>query len=240
MEVAPGVHHFTRYNFNWYVVEDDGGLTVIDAGFPGHYRLLVAGLASIDRTVHDVEAVIVTHAHADHTGFARRLSAESGAPVYVHKDDAAQVRRPLYLPWPGLLSHAWRPYTASMLTHAVVNGLARLPRIPAPRPVDDADVLDAPGRPRVIYLPGHTPGSIVVHLPERGLLFTGDALVTRDLYTGRDGDPQLTAPSLNGDYTQAARSLNRLEDLGEVILLSGHGRPWTGTARDAVAAARGC
>ena len=238
MEVAPGVHHFTRYQFNWYVVQDDGGLTVIDAGFPGHYRVLLEGLASLGRTVRDVQAVIITHAHADHTGFASTLSAESGAPIYVHRDDVALVRRPLYLPWPGLLTHAWRPYTASMLTHAVVNGLLRLPRIPAPCPVADQDVLDAPGRPRIIHVPGHTPGDIVVHLPERGLLFTGDALVTRDLFTGRDGDPQLTAASLNGDYAQATRSLSRLEDLGQVVLLPGHGRPWTGTARGAVAAAR--
>lgn len=237
MEVAPGVHHFTKHNFNWYVIEENGQLTVIDAGFPGHFRLFKSSLQSLGRSVGDVEAIVITHAHADHTGFAPRLSIESGAPIYVHNADVALVGRALYLPWVGLLSRAWHPYTASMLAHAITHGLLRLPTIKSAHPIDDADVLDIPGRPRIVHVPGHTPGDVVVHLPKRGVLFSGDALVTRNLYTGRDGGPQLTSPSLNRDYNEAYRSLARIENLGPLTLLPGHGRPWTGDARDAVAGA---
>ncbi|MBI3688153.1 MAG: MBL fold metallo-hydrolase [Actinobacteria bacterium] len=236
MQVAPGVHHFTGYKFNWYIVEEGDRLTVIDAGFPSHFRLFERGLESLGRAISDVEAIIITHAHADHTGFAARLSAASGAPIHVHEGDVPLVRRPLYLPWTGLLSRAWRPYTASMLSHAIGNGLLRLTTIPAPRPMRDADELDAPGRPRILHVPGHTPGDVAVHLPARGVLFSGDAMVTRNLYTGRDGGPQLTSRTLNGDFEQARRSLDRLADLGPVVLLPGHGRPWVGDTRDAVAA----
>ena len=87
--IAPGVHHFDTFPFNWYVVEEAGRLTLVDAGFPDHYDVLIAGLRSIGRELRDVEAVVLTHIHADHVGFAERLRRELGVPVYVHEDDLA-------------------------------------------------------------------------------------------------------------------------------------------------------
>ena len=129
MEIADRVHHFTNYKFNWYLIEDQGRLTVLDTGFPGHYRLFERSVQTIGRCINDVEAIIITHAHADHTGMAPRIHRESGAPIYLHEADVPHARRPLYLPWAGLLTNAWRPYTASMLVHGIFNGLLRLPTI---------------------------------------------------------------------------------------------------------------
>ena len=47
MEIADRVHHFTNYKFNWYLIEDQGRLTVLDTGFPGHYRLFERSVQSI-------------------------------------------------------------------------------------------------------------------------------------------------------------------------------------------------
>ncbi len=237
MEIASGVHHFTNYKFNWYIIEDGERLTVIDSGFAGHYRLFKKGLATMGRSIEDVEAVLITHAHADHTGFAPRLSKEAGAPIFLHEADAALARRPMFLPWGGLLSRAWRPYTASLLAHAVGHGLLRMPRIKSAKPVHNDEILDVPGRPHIIHVPGHTPGDIVIHLPDHGVLFSGDALVTRDMYTGRDIAPQCTSPSLSVNHLDAVSHLDRLGHLGSITLLPGHGRPWTGEASEAVTGA---
>ncbi len=51
--------------------------------------------------------------------------------------------------------------------------------------VADGDVLDLPGAPVVVGLPGHSPGSIAVHVPAVGAVFVGDALTTRHVLTGR-------------------------------------------------------
>ena len=99
--------------------------------------------------------------------------------MYVHEADTRDTSRPLYLPWSGLLSNAWRPYTASMLFHAVTHGLLRMRTLRSPTAMEDGQQLDVPGRPEIIHVPGHTRGDVVVHLPERGVLFSGDALVTR-------------------------------------------------------------
>ena len=237
MELSTGIHHFPTGPFNWYVIEDAGRLTVVDAGFPGHYSILIDGLRTLNREVKDVAAIILTHSHADHTGFAERLRRESG-PVYIHQDDRAAISRPLQLPWYGLLTSAWRSYIRSMLLHATWNGVFRLPCVTEAITFKDGDILDVPGKPVVLHTPGHTPGEVVFHLPERKVLFSGDTLVTQNLMTGKQSGPQLPHRLLNGNDCQSRKSLERLTELGLLTMLPGHGKHWTGSMTDAVEIAR--
>jgi len=238
MEVAPGIHHFDTDPFNWYVIEERGRLTLVDAGFPGHYRVFLDGIRSIGRAINDVEAIVLPHAHADHTGFAEALREATGAPVFVHRDDLASATRILQLPWPGLLSNIWRPFGRSILWGATRAGVFSAPRITKARPFEDGDVLDVPGRPHALHAPGHTAGEVALYLPERGVLISGDTLITRDLRTGAWGRPQVPHRSLNADDRGARRSLDRLGEIGQVTMLPGHGRPWAGAMPEAIAAAR--
>lgn len=146
--------------------------------------------------------------------------------------------RPLSLPWKGLLSHAWRPYTSAMLLHAVANGLLTLPTVTQTLPMHDADVLPVPGRPRVVHVPGHKPGQVALLLEHSNVLLSGDTLVTRNLYTGRDTEPQAPSAGLNADTDLAWSSLDRLHGIGEILLLSGHGQPWRGSLPAAIDSAK--
>ncbi|MBI4893172.1 MAG: MBL fold metallo-hydrolase [Acidobacteria bacterium] len=237
MQIAPGVHHFNTDPFNWYVLEEAGRLTLVDAGFPGHFGVFMQGIRSLGREIEDVEAVILSHAHADHMGFADRVARAAKAPVFIHRNDEAAAQKVLQLPWSALLSNAWRPYMAGMLTRAAVNGVFSTARVSDPRPFEDGAVLDAPGRPHVIHTPGHTAGEVAFYLPDQRVLISGDTLVTRDLYTGSMGSPQLTRRRLNDDYAEARKSLDRLKDLGNVTMLPGHGHPWQGEISEAIALA---
>lgn len=235
----PNGGHLYRFEtgpFNWYVIRQDGRVTVVDAGFPGHYAVLRRGLRQIGAELRDVTAILLTHAHADHMGFAERLRRDSGAPVFVHAADAAAAQRTLRLPWAGLLGNAWRPYVASMLSHATANGVFLMPPIRQVRTFDDNQVLDVPGRPTVLHLPGHTPGEVAFLLDGGSVLLSGDTLVTRHLLTGRYGAPQVPPPSLSHDYAQAHRSLARFRELGTLTMLPGHGKPWHGDLSACVAA----
>jgi glyoxylase-like metal-dependent hydrolase (beta-lactamase superfamily II) len=92
-------------------------------------------------------------------------------------------------------------------------------------------VLDLPGAPRIIALPGHSPGSIAVHVPAVDALFVGDGLTTRHVLTGRRG-PQ--AAPFTDDPAQALASLDRLKEFPATWILPGHGAPWSGGLEEAI------
>ena len=238
MGILPGIYHFNTDPFNWYVIEEAGRLTLVDAGFPAHYRVFVEGLRLIGRSLADVEAIIITHAHADHTGFAERVRCETKATVHIHRDDLAAVARVLQLPWIGLISNVWRPFTGSMVGRAVGAGLFRMTNVTHARGFNDADVLDVPGRPHVIHVPGHTPGEVTFYLPQRKVLISGDTLVTLNLISGEHTEPQVPDQCLNRDHELARRAIDRFKELGCVTLLPGHGKPWTGSMSYAVEQAK--
>ncbi len=119
----------------------------------------------------------------------------------------------------------------------IVGGAMRMPAIGSYTPVGHGQQLSVPGQPVVVGLPGHTRGSVGYVLRDRGVCFTGDALVTLNLLTGRRG-PQLLAAAFTEDSRLALSSLGRIAELDADILLPGHGEPWHGPMSEAVAQAR--
>jgi glyoxylase-like metal-dependent hydrolase (beta-lactamase superfamily II) len=171
--------------------------------------------------------VVLTHAHADHIGFAQKVKANSDATVWVHERDA----RPGLRRFPPMRLYL-RPTAWPLLAHGLRNGLLATPDAAEVRTFGDGEVLDVPGRPRAHHLPGHTRGNCALHLPEASVVFSGDTLVTFDPYRRRRG-PRLLLKGVNEDNDQARASLDRLAELNAQVLLPGHGEPW----RDGVAAA---
>lgn len=234
-EVAPDVYRFGSERVNWYVVEADGRLTVVDAGFPAHWEQLPAGLADLGYGLADVEALLLTHGHADHVGFAERLRRE-GVPVWVHDADRTLVDSGGGTPPRDMLVNLWRPAVAAYFLSALRAGATSIPPVEVATSLDVGETLDVPGSPTVYHVPGHTPGECAFVLPDRDVVLVGDALVTVDMRTFEPSTPRL--PMVAADHEQARASLDVLESLGEVTMLSGHGDPWTGDMADAVRTAR--
>jgi glyoxylase-like metal-dependent hydrolase (beta-lactamase superfamily II) len=225
--IADGVYRLGTTFVNFYLVEEDGRFTVVDAGVPGYFDQVPAALAELGHPLQAIEAVVLTHAHPDHVGIAERLRTEAQARVYVHEADAQMARTAKAPPPTGIVKHLWRPTTLRLLAHFATNGVTT-PRIADVATYTDGDVLDVPGRPRVVATPGHTYGHCALALD--GLLFTGDALCGRNPLTGREG-PQLMPSAFNTSTEQAFASLDRLAGVDAEQLLFGHGEPWTqGTA----------
>jgi glyoxylase-like metal-dependent hydrolase (beta-lactamase superfamily II) len=230
MEIASGIRRIGQGMINSYLIEEAGAVTIVDAGVPGYYGDLPAELAALGRSIGDVKALVLTHGHSDHIGFAERLRRERNVPVSVHEADAALARGEVPNPSKGLGPTRIRPLIEFLWLTMRKGGL-RIPRLVEVSTFGDGATLDVPGAPRVILVPGHTPGSAALHVVGRSTLFVGDAIATYAVTTGVSG-PQV-AP-FTADRGQAVASLARLEGLEATFVLPGHGQPWTGGVAEAI------
>jgi glyoxylase-like metal-dependent hydrolase (beta-lactamase superfamily II) len=215
---------------NAYLVDEAGEVTIIDAGVSGYYRDIDRELAAMGRTPADVRALVLTHGHSDHIGFAERLRSERGIPVSVHEADAALARGEVPNPAKGY-GHVKLGPLLGFLWFTMLHGGLRMPKLQQVETFGDGATLDVPGNPHVILTPGHTPGSAALHVASLGALFVGDAFATYAVTTGVRG-PQV-AP-FTADAAQAVNSLTRLENISADHVLPGHGDPWTGGVDEAV------
>jgi glyoxylase-like metal-dependent hydrolase (beta-lactamase superfamily II) len=213
----------TRF-VNWYLVAGADGVTVVDAAVPKYVDQLDAGLRELARTRSDVKAVVLTHAHADHVGFAERLRTELGIPVYVHAEDEqlATAAKSFGKNDGSMFPYLRFPMTYKLLFELARGGGAKPQRIGEVQTFGDGDELDVPGRLRAIHTPGHTAGH--TSFVTGDVLIAGDALCTLNPLTGRRG-PQLMPSAFNRSTPQARASLAALVGTGARVLVPGHGEP---------------
>ncbi len=231
MQLAPSLHRIGNGMVNVYLIADDTGVTLIDAGIPGLWPELVAELDAMGSSLDDIRGVILTHGDSDHLGFAERLRSEYGVTIYVHDGDASQARGETKVKNPSWGKVKLGPLL-SFLWYAGRRGGMSVTPIEEVTTVRDGDVLDLPGAPRIIHTPGHSPGSIAIHSAPVDALFVGDAMTTRHVLTGAEG-PQ-PAPFTHDPET-ALNSLARWHGVDARWVLPGHGSPWDGGVEDAVA-----
>ena len=166
VEIAPGVHGLGSEYVNWYLVEEGGRLTAVDAGLPGFAKHLDDDLRALGRHRSDVAAVVLTHSDADHTGIAND-AARGRRPGARPRGRRGHPRKPRLKTGDAsprnILPYLRRGTTWRLLVPHDAHWAARgRRRWRAPRPTRDGDVLDVPGAPRVVHTPGHTPGHCVL------------------------------------------------------------------------------
>ena len=236
-EIAPGIHRLGNALVNMYLVRDGNRLTLVDAGLPGFRGQLEEAVRGLGLSLTAIEAVVLTHGHGDHIGVAEGVRTDAGATVHIHAADTELARAGKYHKRErSLLPYLRHRATLRLFYTAARTGGLRTPKVAELTPFAEDGELDVPGRPRAIHTPGHSPGHVAFHLPDRGVVIAGDALVTYNPLTGRRG-PQIMPGAFSLSSEQALRSLSRIEKL-EGTLLVGHGEPWTGGAAAAVAQAR--
>lgn len=233
MELAPQLRRIGNDMIAAHIVLSDDGITLVDTGLPGHYRDLVRELRELERPISDIKGIVLTHGDSDHIGFAERLRSELGIPVYIGPEDADRAKgaKPPATPKdPRRVGPVIR-----FFAYAIAKGGFRTRPLREVIPVHDGDALPLPGSPRVVSMPGHSPGSIAVYVPTVRAVFVGDELTTRHVLTGASG-PQ-PAP-FTDDQKAASASIERLSGLDVDWVIPGHGAPWHGTASSLIAAYR--
>ncbi|GHC55913.1 MBL fold metallo-hydrolase [Streptomyces cinnamoneus] len=225
--VTPDIWMFTFAVGQSYAVrlQDGRGWALVDTGLPGNEGPVLDALAGLGARPQDVRDIVLTHYHFDHTGSAAALAAATGARVLAGAADAPVIRGELPEPPPVL--QEWE----IPLFESVQAGLADVP--PAqPCGVDrelvDGDVLDWGEEVRVVAVPGHTDGSVALHLTSSGVLFTGDTIANVQ---------QLMPGVFNTDLQQTIASFHRQAALDVRTACFGHGAPIVGGAGEALRAA---
>ncbi|MDT0164828.1 MBL fold metallo-hydrolase [Actinotalea sp. AC32] len=238
-EVADRVFRLEHAYVNCYVVVEGEDVLLVDAGLPATWPLMGWALRELGRRPEDVVGLVLTHAHFDHTGFAARLQERLDVPVWAHEDDHYIAAHPYRYAHENMRGqYPFRHPSALRILGAMARaGALRVRGVHGLRALAPGEVLAAPGAPVVVFSPGHTAGHCALHLPDRDVLISGDALVTLDPYTGVEG-PQIIAGAATADSTQALASLDALAATGATTVLPGHGEPWSGGVVQAVTEAR--
>ncbi len=235
---APGIHRVEDAFTHGYIVAGEDGLTVVDAGVPTSWGSLEEALRRLGRESSEIRALVLTHAHFDHVGMAERMRRELDVPVWVHEDDLPLARRPRRFSYERrrILYYATQP-RALPIVAALIKSRAYWPTpVKEPKRYRNGS-LDVPGRPRVLFTPGHTLGHCALHFPDRDAVIAGDAIVMLDPYTAEVG-PRIVARAATADSERNLASIEAIAETEATTVLTGHGEPWTGGAAEAVRRAR--
>jgi len=220
MEVLAFENHEFEGRNNAYLFSADGDVTLIDTGIatPDQFE---DELAAHGLSVEDIDQILLTHWHPDHSGLAGDIQARSGATVYVHEKDAPLVRQEDALrERQQTLFDEWGMPPAARETlqpHLAVDEVAGRP--PTIETFADGKYIDAgASKFEVLAVPGHTVGlSCFVFQGETGQeALVGDAIL-----------PEYT-PNVGGADVRVDRPLERYLDTLETIIDEDFERVWPG------------
>jgi glyoxylase-like metal-dependent hydrolase (beta-lactamase superfamily II) len=221
-DLGSGVFLVQGRDVNWVLIRDGRDVTAIDSGYPGYLPGFEASVRAIGCELPDICAVLITHAHVDHTGAVNTLHERNGTPVYMDAVEVAHARRDVLEQaspadvarnaWRrGVLPWAVRIALAGAMTDHPIAHAATFPR---------SGALDLPGHPVPVPTHGHTSGHSAYLLEAAGVVATGDALVTAHAVSRRRG------PQVLPDYFNAGDVVSGLDTLAALAadrVAPGHG-----------------
>lgn len=238
-EIAPDVYllgPWGRTQTNAYLVRDGSSCSLVDAGWGSDGPRIQAAARSLLGPGLAPAAILLTHAHPDHSGSARELAEAWGCPVYTHPaevplatgDFAAMARyagpldRWLILP---LMRAIGRRRREAALAGSSLTGIVR--------PLGPGGAIPGVEGWEWIHTPGHTPGHVAYVRARDRVVLSGDAILTLEVNAwsgllrqrqGLSGPPWYTT----WDRQAAAASIVAIADLEPSVLAAGHGLPLAG------------
>jgi hydroxyacylglutathione hydrolase len=209
---------------NVYLLEDEGGVTLFDAGA----RTMTRAVSSAAAKLGGIRRIVLGHGHTDHRGTAPAL----GAPVLCHPDEIEDAEGSGgFRYWPeGLAGLPFGHRRLHQLLHRYAwDG----------GPVKIEGTLtegDEVAGFRVVALPGHAPGQIGLWRESDRLALVSDCFYTLDIW-GRDIAPHVPMPIYNYDTERARESIRKLADMEPAVAWPGHAKPVSGDVRTQLLAA---
>ncbi|MEI6446818.1 MAG: ester cyclase [Actinomycetes bacterium] len=207
---------FPSKTMNIYLIEDEGGVTVFDAGI----KSMTNAVAAAGARMGGIKRVVLGHGHADHRGVAPGL----GAPVFCHPAEKADAEGD------GGLHY----FTMETLGQPARWLMPRLLEHWDGGPVQIAGTVDEGDEVagfKVVHLPGHAPGLIGLWRESDRLALVSDCFYTLDPQTGIKGHARVPLGAFNEDTEVARASIRKLAAMEPAAAWSGHADPLVGDVR---------
>jgi glyoxylase-like metal-dependent hydrolase (beta-lactamase superfamily II) len=210
---------------NAYLIAAES-LTLVDSGLTGQEGTIEKAIVESGRVPSDLQHILITHHHSDHTGSLAALVKTTGARTYVHALDAPITSGAAPVAGPNrrvLLGRILGPLIMRLQP-------SRMPEVAIDHEVTDGEDLPVAGGMRAVHTPGHTAGHVSYLWPENGgVLFAGDAAGN---FMGL-GPPVGVGGMFSEDHDRARESFRKLAELEFGAACFGHGGPITGKAHAA-------
>ncbi len=222
-EVADGIWFAHTDVVNWIVLVEGARVALVDCGYPGQAALVEESVHRAGASMAQVEALLLTHNHVDHTGSMPELERR-GARVWAGVDELPMLRGERVESATALdvLVRAWRPSVLRWGLRIARLGGSQHPRAEHPQAVTPGRALDVPLSPVPVPLAGHTSGHTAWYFPDRRVVATGDALVSGHSLSPVEG-PQAIDGFFHHDVGLLRRTLPDLAGLDADLVLPGHG-----------------
>ena len=223
VELAKGIWRIPTTPFDlinsFLIADDDGSLTLVDAGLKRADKKVLAALAGLGKAPEDVQRIVLTHAHPDHAGGLAAIQRATDATVHAHDRDAVYLQR------------GKPPQRDTSRISGRLMGMvpSSFDKVEVGETFQDGEVLPIGGGLRIVHTPGHSPGhTSFLHEPT-GVLITGDALFN---VRGLRYSPAMFCT----DIPLSRQTVDRLGELEYDVVAFTHGEHISDGAREAVRA----
>ena len=203
-------------NVSAYLIYRPGEALLVDCGAKGSEEKILLSMKDLGLEAEMLKLLILTHVHFDHAGSAARLKELTGCRIVVHQSEAERLSKGFTPLPPGT---RWKAKVLVALGRIFARRLGSYPGAEADLLVQDRyDLKEAGFSGQVIHTPGHTHGSMVVHLG-------GGELIGGDSIFGLDGKQHF--PPFAEDLPALVESWKRIRDLKPTQLYPAHGRSFS-------------
>lgn len=197
-----------KFSGNCYLIKTDIGFILIDTGSKSKIRKLKQVLESKGCKPGNLNLIILTHGDFDHSGNCAFLREKYATKITMHKDDVGMVEeRDMF----------WNRETGNILIRKLINTFFKISRFKPDFCIDEDSDLSKYGLDtKIIYLPGHSKGSIGIVTSDKNL-FCGDLFINQ-----KEPKPNTLIDNLK----EFNESINKVKVLEINTVYPGHGKPF--------------
>jgi glyoxylase-like metal-dependent hydrolase (beta-lactamase superfamily II) len=200
-----------------YIIKDEGAI-MIDGGPPGKGKVFQSKLEDLSVQYQDIRLIVLTHGDFDHVGSAKQIKEITGAQIAIHESDKINLEEGRFNWPPGVTN--W-----GKISHFLFSPLLSMMSIPSMKAdiilhEEDYSLEQYGVKGKIIYTPGHTPGSVSV------LLDTGEAFIGCLAHNGFPFTLHPRLPIYAEELSEIKKSWELIISQGAKMIYPGHGNPF--------------